>query len=72
MMGFGFVGMFLFGGVVLALLAGGGLLLLRQAGGSGPGGERQRLTAREILDERFALGEIGGEEYDAVRAQIER
>ena len=72
MMGFGFMGMFLFWGAILALLAGGGALLFRQTTGSRPSGDRQRRTARELLDERFARGEIGREEYEAIRAQIER
>jgi uncharacterized membrane protein len=41
------------------------------------GGKRQPVagdsrTPREILDERLAQGEISGEEYRIIRAQIER
>lgn len=72
MMGFGFLGMLLLWGAILALLAGSGVLLFRQATGSRSGTDRQSLTARQLLDERFARGEIDAEEYDAVRTQIER
>jgi putative membrane protein len=73
MMGFGFLRMLLIGGLLLALLVGGAGLVLRETGGSsqGQGGLRQP-TARQVLDERFARGEIGREEYEAIRAQIER
>jgi uncharacterized membrane protein len=73
MMGFGFLGVFLIGGLLLALLVGGAGLVLRETSGSSHrlSGQRQ-LTARQVLDERFARGEIGREEYEAIRAQIER
>ena len=71
MMGFGFVGMFLIWGVVLALLAGGGVLVFRQATVSRPVSDEHRVTARQLLDKRFARGEISRDEYDAIRAQIE-
>lgn len=71
MMGFGFLGMFLFWGVLLVLLVGGGVLVLRNMTGIRlPGGQRQP-TARQVLDERFARGEISREEYDAIRTRIE-
>jgi len=72
MMGFGFLGMFLFWGAILALLAGGGALLFRQTTGSKPSSDPQRTTARQLLDQRFARGEISGDEYDIIRAHIER
>ena len=71
MMGFGFLGMLLFWGVLL-LLVGGAILVLRQTAGVRSPGEERRSTARQILDERLARGEISREEYDAVRAQLER
>ena len=73
MMGFGFLGMLLIGGLLLALLVGGAGLVLRETGvgSQGQSGQRQT-TARQVLDGRFARGEIGREEYEAVRAQIER
>jgi putative membrane protein len=72
MMGFGFLGVLLIGGLLLALLAGGAGLVLRETGGSSqsPSGQRQ-LTARQVLDERFARGEVGREEYEAIRARLE-
>ncbi len=72
MMGFGFLGMLLFWGVLLLLLVGGAILVLRQTAGVRPPGEERRSAARQILDERLARGEINREEYDAVRAQLER
>lgn len=72
MMGFGFLGMFLFWGVLLALLVGGVVLVLRQTNGIRSSGGQRLSTARQVLDERFARGEISREEYDAIRAQIER
>ena len=69
MMGYGFLGMLLFWGVLLALLVGGVVLLLRQTPGARSAGG-QRPTARQILDERFARGEISREEHDAIRARL--
>jgi putative membrane protein len=72
MMGFGFLGMLLFWAVLLVFLVGGAILVFRQATGTRlPGGQRQP-TARQVLDERFARGEISLEEYEAIRTQIER
>ncbi len=67
MMGFGFLGMLLFWGLFLALVAGGIIWLVRQArpSGSAPG-----KTARQILDERLARGEITPEEYEAIRTKL--
>jgi uncharacterized membrane protein len=70
MMGFGFLGMLLLGGVVLVLLVGGAVLVLGQTTGTRPPGGQRWLAARQVLDERLAQGEIGREEYEAIRAQI--
>ena len=70
MMGFGFLGMFLFWGALLVLLVGGVVLVLRQTAGIRLSGSPRQPTARQLLDERFARGEISREEYDAIRAQI--
>ena len=70
MMGFGFLGMFLFWGALLVLLVGGVVLVLRQTAGIRLSGSLRQPTARQLLDERFARGEISREEYDAIRAQI--
>jgi putative membrane protein len=71
-MGFGFLAMLLLWGIPLALVVGGAAWVFRQATGTRqPGGQRQP-TARQVLDERFARGEISREEYETIRAQIER
>ena len=71
MMGFGFIGMFLFGGVLLALLAGSGALTFFQTTGRQRSDGYEQPTVRQILDERLAQGEISREEYDLIRARIE-
>jgi len=72
MMGFGFLGMLLIGGLLLALLVGGAGLVLRETGGTSQGQRGQRPpTARQVLDERLARGEIEAEEYEAIRARLE-
>ena len=71
MMGFGFLGLLLFGGALLALLGGGAALVSRQATGTQALGGPEQPTARQILDERLARGEISQEEYDLIRARIE-
>lgn len=71
MMGYGFIGMFLIGGLFLLFLVGAVALvawLLSRARPSGGG--QSHSTARQILDERLARGEISREEYDALRAKI--
>ena len=72
MMGFGFLGILLLGGLVLALLIGGVVAVPRQAGDTRWFGGQRQPTARQVLDARFARGEIDREEYDTIRAQIER
>ena len=72
MMGFGFVGMLLFWAVLLVFLVGGAILVFRQATGTRLPGDQHQPTARQVLDGRFAQGEISPEEYEAIRAQIER
>lgn len=71
MMGFGFLVLLLVGGVLVALFVGGGALL-RQSGGFDLPGKKQEPTARQVLDERLARGEISQEEYEEIRAQLER
>lgn len=73
----GMFGMFFGGLLFLALLAGGILLviwLVRQvsAGGASRPSARSSATARQILDERYARGEITREEYLTALADIER
>ena len=71
-MGWGLLFMLLFWGVLIALV----VLLVRALfppAGQPPAPPTGRdLTAREILDRRFARGEISREEYDLMRETISR
>lgn len=71
MMGFGFLGMLLFWGILLALIGAGAVWAFRQIGLTHQPGRSSQRTARQVLDERFARGEIDAEEYEKVRAQID-
>jgi len=71
MMGFGLIGLLLLVGVAVLLLV-GGTGLLRQFSGPGPSGKGAGQTARQMLDERLARGEVTPEEYEAIRATLER
>lgn len=68
MMGFGFLGMLLFWGLFLALVAGGVIFLVRSGRASAPRGD----AAIRILDERLARGEISREEYETIRATLQQ
>ena len=70
-MGFGAIGMVLFWGVVIALVAGGVALLVRQAGSLSRSAAKHQPTALQILDERLARGDISSAEYDELRAKLE-
>ncbi|MGC9396726.1 MAG: SHOCT domain-containing protein [Anaerolineae bacterium] len=71
MMGFGFLLLLLLGGAVVVVLLGGvGLLSRKGSNNQWLRGQHQP-TARQILDERFARGEINTEEYETARAQLE-
>ncbi len=72
MMGFGFGGMFLSWGVLLALLVGGAILAFRLITGTRMPVGNVQPTARQILGDRFVRGEITREEYDLVLARIEQ
>jgi uncharacterized membrane protein len=72
MMGFGFGGMFLFWGALLALLIGGAAWVLRLSTGTDVSAQSTRAAARQVLDERLARGEITREEYDLVLVRIEQ
>jgi len=64
MMGFGVLVLVLVGGVLLfPLLGGAGKNILEN---------NQRPTARQVLDERLARGEISTEEYEALLTRIQR
>ena len=71
MMGLGFVRMFLFWGALLALLAGGAWLLFRQTMGNRAPTPKHRQTARQIVDERLARGDISREDHETIRTRIE-
>jgi uncharacterized membrane protein len=72
MMGLGFGGMFLSWGLLLALLLGGAIWVSRLIAGTRVPVENVQPTARQILDERLARGEISAKEYALVRARIEQ
>ncbi len=72
-MGFGAIGilvMLLFWGGLIAL----GVWLVKAVVSTGQGGrsapERHVLTAREILDQRYARGEIGPEQYERMKQDL--
>ncbi len=71
MMGFGFLVLLFLGGVLLVPLLGGAGLVSRQDGSALRFGGQRQPTARQVLDERFARGEIDREEYETIRARIE-
>ena len=53
-------------GVLVAIIVG----LVRWLGGTGGGGVTPTRTARDILDERYARGEIDREEYMRRRQDV--
>ncbi len=66
-MGFGMgLGMLLVWGVLIALI----VLLVRQAIGQGASERRER-TALAILEERYARGEIGREEFEQKKRDLQ-
>ena len=69
--GLGILGMLLFWGILIALVVGGGALIFRQATTARPLGGPHQPTARQVLDERLARGEIDAEEHEAIRARLE-
>ena len=66
--GWGWLAMVGFGVVVLALFAVGIWAVVSSA--PSVGSERSRKTGEEILDERYARGEIDREEYKQRRADL--
>ncbi len=74
MMGFGFLGLLvmliILGGFV-ALIAGLGRGLPLGRGGEGNYSTSQRPGAQEILDRRYARGEISREEYENMKVDLE-
>jgi len=71
-MGLGVILLLLLGGLALVLLIGGIILFVRQndEGGGAFGGSSP--SAREILDQRYARGEITEEEYQRMLRQVEK
>jgi putative membrane protein len=70
-MGFGFLGMLLLWGIPVALVVGVAAWLFRQATDTRQLGGQRQPTARQVLDERLARGEIEAEEYETIRKRIE-
>jgi uncharacterized membrane protein len=71
MVGFGLLVLLLVGGLIFALVF-GGPGSLSQFGAFRPSDDQRRRTARQVLDERLARGEIDRDEYEAIRARIEQ
>ena len=71
MLGFGFLVLLVVGGFALALTS-GGAEWLRWTGLHRPSDEQCQATPRELLDQRLARGEIDQDEYEAIRARLER
>ena len=75
MIGFGFFDMIFAWGGLLALLLGGGMLLFRLLTGRQLAVEHAQpqsyRTARQLLDERLARGEIDQGEYERILACIQ-
>ena len=57
------LGMIVFWGLIILLV----VWVVRAVGNDGTGGEK---SARQILDERFARGEIGREEYEEKKKSL--
>ncbi|MGM0983401.1 MAG: SHOCT domain-containing protein [Pseudomonadota bacterium] len=71
-MGFGGIFMLLFWGlVILGVIALVRWLWMSGTGSGKDGGEAPRKTALDILQERYARGEIEREEYERKRRDIE-
>jgi putative membrane protein len=69
-MGFGTIGMVLFWVVVILAIVGLASVLARGRSGGGGTSERIGATALEILDERYARGEIDQTEYERKRRDL--
>ncbi len=70
MMVFGAFGMLLLLGILIVPIIGVGVWLLRGTAVSEVLGMGRQAPARQILDERFARGEISRAEYDEMRSQM--
>ena len=67
-MGFGWIFMILFWAVVILGIVALGKWLFSVGGGRGGSGK----SALNILEERYARGEIGREQYEQMRRDLER
>lgn len=65
-MGLGMVHMLVFWALVIAAI----VALVKVFSGSGAGARRKMMSAREILDERYARGEIDKREFEEKSADI--
>ena len=65
------LGMLLFVGLPLVLLAGGGVLVAQKLAEKGPRQPSPSGDPRRILDARLAGGEIDREEYDMLRSRLD-
>jgi uncharacterized membrane protein len=72
MMGFGFLSMLLGWGALLVVLAGGAALVFGKTTRTNLLVAQPQETARTVLHERLAKGEISPEEYELIRTRLER
>lgn len=70
MMGFGVIGVVLLVGLLILLIVGAVVIAMLVSGRDDKSSARG--SAREILDERYARGEIDREEYERMRAELGR
>jgi len=66
--GGGWFGMGLWWILLVALVVAVGVLAYRRAGSDNPSAPRE--TARDILDKRYARGEIGRDEYEQKKRDL--
>ena len=72
MMGFGLLVLLLLGGGLIAVLLGGAGLASGKGAVAQWLGAPSQSTARDVLDARYARGEISRQEYETIRAQIDQ
>ena len=60
-----------FWGVVMMVVFSGSIVLVAYLVLHGKADDERRPVARQILDERFATGELSEEEYERARATLE-
>ncbi len=72
MMGFGLLGTFLMLILWIGLIAGAVLVIRALFPGANQSPPTERLSARQILDERYARGEVSRAEYEGMKEDIEQ